>query len=82
MTRIDEAVDELGSGGHGAVEGSGDLADGHLPARSQLKQNLYLRGRQAVGVAESGDCGEEGFGDDGQQLDTGFYESPLIRSSC
>ena len=37
MPRIDEAIDELGGRRHRAVEGGGDLADGHLPARSQLE---------------------------------------------
>ena len=55
MSGIDEPIDELGGRRHRAVEGGGDLADGHLPARSQLEQHLDLSGRQAMGVTEIGD---------------------------
>jgi hypothetical protein len=72
MTGIDEAIDQLGGCGHRAVEGRGNLTNGHLPTRSQLEQHLYLGGRQAMGVAEPGDRREEGFGDEGQQLHAGF----------
>jgi hypothetical protein len=53
MTRIDEAINQLGGRGHRAVEGPSDLADSHLAPRSQLEQHLYLGGRQAMGVAEA-----------------------------
>jgi hypothetical protein len=72
MTRIDEAINQLGGRGHRAVEGPSDLADSHLAPRSQLEQHLYLGGRQTIGVAETGDRREEGFGDDGQQLHARF----------
>jgi len=72
MTGIDEAIDQLGGCGHRAVEGPSNLTDGHLAARSQLEQHLYLGGCQAMGVAEAGDRREEGFGDDGQQLHARF----------
>lgn len=72
MTRIDQPIDQLRGCGHRAVNGGGDLADGHLPARTQLEQHLYLSGRKSVGVTESGDGGEEGSGDDRHQPDAGL----------
>ena len=74
MTRIDEAIDQLGGRRHRADEGGGDLADGHLPARSQLEQHLDLSGRQAKVITEIGDGREEGFGDDRQQLHAGLNQ--------
>ena len=79
MTRIDEAIDELGGRRHRTVERGGDLADGHLPARSQLEQHFDLRGRQAMGITETGDSQVEGFGNDRQQLHAGFNQRPFVR---
>ena len=54
MTGIDEAINQLGGRGHRAVEGGGNFADGHLPARTQLEQHLDLSGCQTKSVAETG----------------------------
>ena len=72
MTRIDEPIDELRGRRHRAGQPGGDLADGHLPARPQLEQHLYLSGRESVGVTEAGDGREERLGDDRQQLHAGI----------
>jgi hypothetical protein len=79
MSRIHEAIDELRGRRHRAVEAGGDLADGHLPARSQLEEHFDLRGRQAMGMTETGDSQVEGFGNRRQQLHAGFNQGPLVR---
>ena len=79
MSRIDEAIDELGGRRHRAVEGGGNLANRHLLMCSQLEQHFDLRGRQAMRVPETGSSQVESFGNDRQQLHAGFDQDPLVR---